>query len=324
MAEIIIGNAPRAYRSYLRTADNAGNRNGRIDSSNEAVSAAKRFYRAHPTWFGRYHKFLMYIEGKGFKLRPRLADEGTVPLRHVLVRPRGRKRTLLYTRANYSFDLTGNASSANNRDNHHRRIDWCKTGYATLRACLPYLQGHNGGISIPLYLYRHSSRHKREPAPVISGLGYRYTTLWKDVTDATHIEVDVKLMTTRWNPRTRGYIIVEIYDADNRTTSVRRSKNRRNRWLPRRDVDLFKVRIPISSTGRWQTLIIPLSRFIDWNRKRAAIRIPEPGVNETIGDGRLNLKRGESFQVQVILEADGYDRRFGAYVGEYIRLVKYY
>ena len=77
MSSIIIANAPKSYQSHLNTADAAGNNNGKIDSNKEAVGAAKSFFKANPTRFKKYHKFLMYLEGKGFKLRPRLADEGT-------------------------------------------------------------------------------------------------------------------------------------------------------------------------------------------------------------------------------------------------------
>lgn len=157
---------------------------------------------------------------------------------------------------------------------------------------------------------------KQEGPPVVFGVGYKYTRLRKGLSGATHVQVKVF-------PKTKGFLILEIYDADNKKVSVRWSKDPRNHYLPKKDVDLFKVRIPVEPAKDWQTLTVPLSKFVDWNRKREGCNKKLPGINENIGDGKLNPNKGESFQFQLVFEASGYDERASAYIGQKVNFIKY-
>jgi hypothetical protein len=344
MAEILIESAPDKYKQYLRIGDahnGPTGKDGKINDQKEAERAADLYCRTNVQ---ECQEFLNYLEANGYRdlkittstnqnittnppasiCPPSLAKEGTIPIEGLLTEPAGKRKSVFKTRADISYDLTGDKKSKNKCNDIVSLIEACKPGSEFVLeggGCRDYR--NKGAGTVPLFLSQHPADKKKEPVPVVSGIGFDYTRLRVDLTEATHVQIRVKVMTDKKSPRSKGFVILEIYDADNLAVNIKSSKNPDNRWLPRKDIDLFKVRIPVESTGEWQTLTVPLSRFIDWNRKRSGCNTVDPGVNEDIGDGILNPKKKESFQFQVILEAEDYDKHFGAYISEYAEFVKF-
>ena len=98
-----------------------------------------------------------------------------------------------------------------------------------------------------------------EPNPYIGGLGISYSKLPVDLTSATHVQIKVFA-------RTSSTLVVEIYENDGGDPN-KIDKNPDNYWLPEKDDDFWKVVIKLEPTGKWQTLTIPISKFVDWNKK---------------------------------------------------------
>ena len=240
---------------------------------------------------------------------PLLAHEGTIKP-SMLKRPPGKQRTVMSVNASFSFNIKGNPR--NERNFVHCYVRGVRMACGNIG---PFYNIYRGANSVRLYSAKtHSS------PPVVSGVGYKYIRVYtRKMAEATHVVVRVV-------PRTKGFIILEIYEADDLGVSIASSKDAKNKWLPRKDVDLFKVRIPIKpkpSRG-WQTLVVPLSAFVDWNRKRTrGCTKYIKGINEDIGDGVLNPLNRESFQFQAILEARKPNVRASADISPYIRFVKY-
>lgn len=89
MAEIVIGSSYQTYRKALLAGDEAGNRNGRIDSPAEARSAAIAFNRdiqkpEDKLSYSPYlHSFLMFLDASGFN-QTELAKENINRLKQTL------------------------------------------------------------------------------------------------------------------------------------------------------------------------------------------------------------------------------------------------
>lgn len=250
---------------------------------------------------------------------PKLSLEGTIKPEDTKIRE-GRPEPIITISAEFTFDLIGKGKAMLLNDAYHyfpedrnfSLIDggagWCG-GHLTYRC----EEGHAPYLD-PV---TPSSKQKKEKLPpVVSGVGSRYIRPIKDLTQATHVQIGVFSLS-------KGFVILEIYESDDPRIDVEDSKNPKNHWLPGKDVDLFKVRIPVEPSRKWQTFTVPLPKFIDWNRKRTECSKSLPGLNENVGDGILNLKPKESFQFQIILEAEDYGKSMGAKIGRLIKFIRY-
>ncbi|MBN1282249.1 MAG: hypothetical protein JXA24_00570 [Proteobacteria bacterium] len=234
--------------------------------------------------------------GHGDTCPPNLAGEASVGYDPTVV-PDGTRTRIFTSTAEYSFYLVGS------RDDGRRY--GC---FGRWVGC--YFAAGMAPRKVP------ASKRESYPVPVVSGVGFKYGRAPNGLNRATHMEVKVL-------PDTDAYLIWEIYDADGPGVSVLKSKDRKNKWLPRSDVDLFKSRVPVAASRAWQTLYLSLARFVDWNRKRSGCESEVRGVNEDVGDGVLNLDEGDSFQVQALLEAKGYDESASAYIYPHVKFVRY-
>lgn len=234
---------------------------------------------------------------------PSLAREATVPLKTLKI-PQGRAKTMVSVDAQFSFNIRGNRRN-------ERNLNRCPIRGVACYSRGPFYDRYRGRNCVHL----RAAKTQSSP-PVVSGVAYAYIGIYKKLIDATHVVLSVV-------PRSKGFVILEIYEADELGVYVAVSKDPKNKWLPRKDVDLFKVRIPVVPSKKWQQLVVPLSLFVDWNRKRKGCAKSIKGVNEDIGDGVLNPLRGESFQFQVVLEAEKPGMHASAYIGRQVRFVKY-
>lgn len=80
--------------------------------------------------------------------------------------------------------------------------------------------------------------------------------------------------------------------------------------------------IKLEPTGSWQTLIIPISKFVDWNRK-IGCKTPIPGINEDVGNGIFDPKKGEALAFQLTFVSDNWGPNSrDIYVGKEVRFIK--
>jgi hypothetical protein len=162
--------------------------------------------------------------------------------------------------------------------------------------------------------YDDPSINPREPNPYIGGLGISYTSLPVDLTSATHVQIKVFA-------RTSATLLIEIYENDGGDPKSI-DKNPKNFYLPEKDDDFWKVTIKLEPTGRWQTITIPIAKFVDWNKK---INCSEPikGVNENIGNGIFDPKKGEAMDFQMTFVSDSWGPEAkDIYVGKEVKFLK--
>jgi hypothetical protein len=162
--------------------------------------------------------------------------------------------------------------------------------------------------------YDHPSVNPREPNPYIGGLGIGYSALPVNLTTATHVQIKVF-------PRTSSTLLIEIYENDGGDPKAI-DKNPKNFWLPEKDDDFWKVTIKLVPNGKWQTLTIPIAKFVDWNKK---INCPHEvkGVNENIGNGIFDPKKGEAMDFQLTFVSDSWGPEAkDIYVGKEVKFLK--
>jgi hypothetical protein len=160
----------------------------------------------------------------------------------------------------------------------------------------------------------HPSINPREPNPYIGGLGIGYSELPVDLTTATHVQIRVF-------PRTASTMVLEIYENDGGNPK-KIDKNPQNYWLPEKDDDFWKVVIKLEPNGKWQTLTIPIASFVDWNKK---IDCPHAlkGVNENIGNGIFDPKKGEAMDFQITFVSNNWGLKpRDIYVGKEVKFLK--
>lgn len=295
------------YQEYFFQTDKlklTGNSNLALDNDEEAAAAYDKYCSANSQ--DDCQRFIKYLDSIGYANIKKtayylsasagarcfldLANESTMQSSELAI-PKGKRTTVLSVDADYKFDVAGNS------DNDDRFFE-----------------------SVPKKIYLAPARsayvRDEEKIPLISGVGYSYGVAEANLGEATHVEIKIF-------PETKGYLIVEIYDADSESVSVEGSKVANNHWRPNKDVDQFKVRMPYKPTGKWQTFTIPLEKFVDWNRKKQTCNVNLPGLNENIGDGVLNIKKNESYQLQIMLEAEDFGKKASAYVNPLARFLKF-
>ena len=154
----------------------------------------------------------------------------------------------------------------------------------------------------------------KEPNPYIGGLGIGYEALPVDLTQATHVQIKVF-------PRTAGTLVIEIYENDGGDPK-KIDKNPANYWLPEKDDDFWKTVINLKATGKWQTLTIPIAKFVDWNKK-IGCSTPIKGINEDIGNGIFDPKKGEAMDFHLTFVSDGWGpENKDIYVGKDIKFLR--
>ena len=141
----------------------------------------------------------------------------------------------------------------------------------------------------------------KDPNPFMGCLLYSpFKNLPVDLTQATHLQIKVRA-------KTSGTLILELYDDDGGDPGI--DRNPQNFYLPEKDDDFYKITLKLKPTAAWQTLTIPLKKFVDWNKKQAACKAKVEGVNEDIGNNHLDLKKGEGFLFQVVFVSDTWDQK---------------
>jgi hypothetical protein len=181
----------------------------------------------------------------------------------------------------------------------------------------------------------HPSVNPKDPNPFGGGLSVSLSNDGRYL-NATHIELWVR-------PENAATLIVELYDQDSAAPTNQCSewnttppgpagclvgglgKNPANYWLPTTG-DQSEVKLHLAATGGWQRLLIPLGKFVDWNRARAGLKQGGadfiPGITENIGDGQLNPKPGEEFALQfTLVGADWGSQPFRLALGQHVRFV---
>jgi hypothetical protein len=180
---------------------------------------------------------------------------------------------------------------------------------------------------------KHSSINPKDPNPFIGGLwAAHYEALPVDLTGATHVQIKVF-------PRTKTTLIIELYDYDGKEPAKEMdsenwctpeklkglktiNKQKHNFCLPVSD-DEFKVVLHLNPAGKWQTLNIPLKYFVDWNKKQNQCSENIPGINEDIGNGKLDPRQGEAFVIQYTLVSQSWDYSPNeVYVGRQIKFLR--
>jgi len=174
----------------------------------------------------------------------------------------------------------------------------------------------------------HASLNPSDPNPFAGGLSVVLSNDGR-YQKATHLEIWVR-------PQTAATLIVELYDQDGATPTNQCSKwdttppgpegclvgglgkDPGNYWLPITG-DQFVAKLHLTSNGDWQRLLIPLDRFVDWNRARDGKLVP--GITENIGDGKLNPQSGEEFALHFTLVGANWGSPIKLAVGQQVRFV---
>ncbi|MBU1026116.1 MAG: hypothetical protein KKA31_00125 [Candidatus Margulisbacteria bacterium] len=153
-----------------------------------------------------------------------------------------------------------------------------------------------------------------EPNPYIGGLGVNFPASPVTLTANDYVQIRVF-------PTTSAALILEIYEDDGGNPNEI-DKYPANYWLPKKDDDFYKAVVQLKPTGKWQTISIPLSKFVDWNKKTSC-STPIPGINENVGNGKFDPKKGEAMAFQLTFVSDSWGPAVKeVYVGQEVKFIR--
>src|SRR3989338_3152871 len=182
----------------------------------------------------------------------------------------------------------------------------------------------------------HPSINPKDPNPFAGGMAIALKDDGRYL-PATQLEIWIL-------PETPGTLILELYDQDKPTPANQCAdwsttppgpkdclagglgKDPKNYYLPTTG-DEFVVKLPLNPTGQWQKLVIPLDKFIDWNRRRDFSEKPDAreavrGITEKLGDGLFNPEKGEEVTLQLTLVGHDWKSPINLNIGQTVKFLK--